>query len=271
MASLRVTYAPLESDVLVYEVCAHDFLGGHSGVDIDKEIPSAIKALASELMQHDVKLISIHGGERRNAIPKSATAIIATREAIYISDKRLSLRALEPQKYHHTIVESSRILHALAGFAQGVRSWDKNLHIPSVSINLGVLAYEHHQICLDCAARAMDDEKLSLLAAETMAYFKGFGFDVTQEGWHGAWKPEANAFAHKVQEVMQTLYPYAQFKAIHAGLECGELIARQPKKIEAVSIGPTIRYPHSLREECDVASVEKIATIVDSIISSLEG
>jgi len=121
---------------------------------------------------------------------------------------------------------------------------------------------------LDCAARAMDDENLAILANETEAFFSALGFDVKQEGKHGAWKPEITPFATVVQEAMQTVYAHAPFKAIHAGLECGELIARQPQKIDAVSIGPTIRYPHSLREECDLNSVYNTASIVQKIITT---
>jgi len=43
---------------------------------------------------------------------------------------------------------------------------------------------------------------------------------------------------------------------------------RQAKKIEAVSIGPTIRYPHSQREECDMNSVKNTAFIVQNIINT---
>ncbi|MCD8477733.1 MAG: hypothetical protein LRY68_07390 [Sulfurospirillum sp.] len=69
---------------------------------------------------------------------------------------------------------------------------------------------------------------------------------------------------------MKAFYPYAPFKAIHAGLECGELMAHQNRKIEAVSIGPTIRYPHSLREECDIASVYKTAHVVEALINTFK-
>ena len=68
---------------------------------------------------------------------------------------------------------------------------------------------------------------------------------------------------------MQKTYPRASLYAIHAGLECGELIAHQPRKVEALSIGPTIRFPHSLREECDLDSVVRMKTIVNTIINEV--
>ena len=266
ISSLKLQFEPLRESMHLYEIHAFDFLGGHSGVDIDKKIPSAIKALGYELLSQDVVLIALEGGERRNAIPKSATAIVASKTPLHVKDSRLHVKPLVRGNYTHFIAESNAIIKALGAFAQGIRDWDRTLDIPSVSINLGVMTNSEGVLRLDCAARAMDDENLAILADETTAFFKALGFAVTQEGWHGAWKPEVTPFALRVQEAMKSIYAHAPFKAIHAGLECGELISRQTQKIEAVSIGPTIRYPHSLREECDLKSVYNTASIVQKII-----
>ena len=79
-----------------------------------------------------------------------------------------------------------------------------------------------------------------------------------------------NAFSSKdVQKIMQSMYPDVSLYAIHAGLECGELIAHQEKPIEALSIGPTIRFPHSLREECDLDSLERIKKVIEMIMQRI--
>lgn len=271
IASMSLDFLPLEKEHLIYEISAFDFMGGHSGVDIDKKIPSAIKALGYELLGHEtISLIALGGGERRNAIAKSAWAIVATKTPLHVKDSRLHVKRAEKHTYTTYIAQSTFIIKALGAFAQGVRAWDRDLDIPSVSINLGVLFQEGDTLRMDCALRAMDDENLAILANETHAFFSALGFDVKQEGWHGAWKPDVSLFAKKVQESMKAFYPYAPFKAIHAGLECGELMAHQNRKIEAVSIGPTIRYPHSLREECDIASVYKTAHVVEALINTFK-
>lgn len=266
IATLKLDFLPLLSTEKVYEISACDFPGGHSGVDIDKKIPSAIKVLARELGKHDVKLISIKGGERRNSIPKSATAIVASKEAIRLFDKSLHVKELEAFTCKEFIASSDMIIKTLNAFAQGVREWETSLGIPSMSINLGVLSEENGVLRIDCAARAMDDESLDILCDETRYFFKALGFTVKSEGRHGAWTPHIGAFARKVQEIMQQEYKEVPFQAIHAGLECGVLCASQDKQIEAVSIGPTIRYPHALREECDLDSVGRMAHIVKEII-----
>ena len=270
VASMLLELTPLDSAYNVYAIEAKDFLGGHSGVDIDKNIPSAIKALAYELSLHKAcVLVSFEGGERRNAIPRNAKAIIAIPHEMTLCDERLSFHKLENTHSYQGLVQSSAVIKALAGFAQGVRAWDKTLGIPSVSINIGVISQNNAILRIDCAARAMDDTALTVLAHETEMYFQGLGFSTVQEGFHSAWKPEMGALAHLVKESMKDIYPQAIVKAIHAGLECGELISHQPKKIEAVSIGPTIRYPHSLREECELDSIERMSKIVKKLITTL--
>lgn len=263
---LNLTYEPLSELETIYEISVQDFPGGHSGVDIDKKIPSAIKVLARELAHHNIKLISIHGGDRRNSIPKSASAFVASSSPIELRDKRLDIRPSSAVKNRKSIRNSAIIIKALDAFAQGVREWDRALDIPSTSINLGVIRQENDILSMDCAVRAMDDESLAILADETVSFFEMAGFTARQEGLHSAWKPQIGPFTARVKIAMEKIYEHVPYKAIHAGLECGVLIASQTQEIEAVSIGPTIRFPHSLREECDLDSVEKISRILKEII-----
>lgn len=269
IATYPLQWKPRVADKAVYEVVAEGFLGGHSGIDIDKGIPSAIKVLARELSQKGCELIHFEGGDRRNAIAKSARAIVATSSPLTFENEHLHVKCLDASLFNSVLQESHVVLGSLQAFAQGVRSWDKTLGIPSVSINMGLVRIEDGVLRLDCAARAMDDENLAILADETQALFETLGFHVVQENWHGAWKPNAGVFADKVKAIMQDAYEHVCMYAVHAGLECGELIAHQPKKIEALSIGPTIRFPHSLREECDLDSVERMHGIVEKIINEV--
>ena len=57
--------------------------------------------------------------------------------------------------------------------------------------------------------------------------------------------------------------------AIHAGLECGVIAKRYPL-MKFASIGPTIRYPHSTREEVDLLSVERTYEVLLNIIDKVQ-
>lgn len=66
------------------KVCAGGLLGGHSGTEINKEHTNAIKLLAITLQQIRQKipfrLVEISGGEKDNAIPREASAVVCLPE-----------------------------------------------------------------------------------------------------------------------------------------------------------------------------------------------
>jgi len=66
-----------------YEVAVKGLVGGHSGVDIDKGIPSAIKVLGEYIFNNNItQLASIYAGERRNSIPANAIAIVRSEKTL---------------------------------------------------------------------------------------------------------------------------------------------------------------------------------------------
>lgn len=267
VSKLNLEYLPLNKDEVVYEISIKDLAGGHSGVDIDKNIDSATKVLAYELAKHDFKLLHVEGGELRNSISKNAKAVISTFKGFELFNTALHVHKIDYKREY--IKDGQNIIKALNAFAQGVREFDKSLNIPSTSINLGVVRVEEGVLQVDCSARAMKNNDLKSLADETESFFQLIGCKTSQNDGHEPWVPDIGGFADVVKQEMNKIYDDADFCAIHAGLECGILMQRQSKKIEAVAIGPTIRFPHSLREECDLGSVERISLVVERIIDGI--
>lgn len=74
-----------EARGLFYEVTVEGLRGGHSGIDIDQELGNANQLLAELLVdyahQSALRLALFEGGTLRNAIPRSARAIVAIHEA----------------------------------------------------------------------------------------------------------------------------------------------------------------------------------------------
>ena len=90
---------------------------------------------------------------------------------------------------------------------------------------------------------------------------------------YGGWAPNVNSpllkycreqYAKKLGKKEADI----KVEALHAGLECGELISKYPQ-LEAVSIGPTIRHPHSDRELIEVDTVEPVYEVVKNTIAAL--
>ena len=83
-SSLRDLSMPNQSNpknIAFYELTAQNFRGGHSGIDIDKNIPNAIVELLWTLESLremcEFEIVEICGGEARNSIPINARAVIA--------------------------------------------------------------------------------------------------------------------------------------------------------------------------------------------------
>ncbi len=252
-----------------YEVSVRGLPGGHSGVDIDKNIPSAITLLAEYLHKEGVdQLSTIIAGERRNAIPSNAVAIVR-------SDTPLTGRGVvtvRPLKESPDVYRAGKeILDYLYRFKQGVRSMNMQLGIPQTSVNLAMVndTYSPRGLTIEISARAMSMEDLEILISETVAEMEMSGFAVRVEDKYPAWKPEENSFTREVAVAMDAEFGTAKTVAIHAGLECGVLSQKYPQ-IQFASIGPTIRYPHSTRECVDLASVEQTFRVVEKIVRNQE-
>ena len=240
-----------------YEVSISNLPGGHSGVDIDKNIPNAIKELVFYLYDKDLELVSLKGGERINSIPSSAKAIV---NADSLEEKNFKVKKVKEFDY---VIDRSYI-DLLVAFANGVRAYDNELSLPLDSINLALVDIDRDKVSIELSARSMKQENLNRLVIETKAYFKLFGFDIKTDSFYPPWEPKIGELAKKVQKLFKQENMDANFKAIHAGLESA-IISQKFPNIQIVSIGPDIFNPHSTRERVKIDSIYKIANIVKSI------
>jgi len=250
-----------------YEVAVKGLVGGHSGVDIDKGIPSAIKVLGTYLTENKVdQLASIYAGERRNSIPANAVAIIYSEKVLEDTDL-VKVRALNEQV--KVFKEGAQTIAMIDAFKHGVHEKNEELGIPEVSINLAIItADEKGGLLVETSARAMGAEKLEALSSETLEFFTSYGFEVALEDKYPAWKPDVTDFTNLVSAQMKEVFGRTKLMAIHAGLECGVIAEKYPD-MKFASIGPTIRYPHSTREMVDLTSVERTYQVVKKIIESV--
>ncbi len=250
-----------------YEVAVKGLVGGHSGVDIDKGIPSAIKVLGEYLHEHQItQLAGLYAGERRNSIPANAVAIVYS-ESKLESTELVKVRELTERP--KVLSEGAKTIEMIHRFKHGVHAQNEELGIPDVSINLAIITVdEKGGLLVETSARAMDAVKLEKISQETLAFFNTYGFTVKLEDKYPAWKPDISDFTNLVSQEVQAVFGKTKMMAIHAGLECG-VIAKKYPAMKFASIGPTIRYPHSTREMVHLESVERTFEVVKQVIKSV--
>ncbi len=247
-----------------YEVVVGGLPGGHSGVEIHKDIPNAIKLFANFLKDKDIMIASLEGGERINSIPVNVKAVVRSKERLEPSE------FIEVKKIEGTfeVVEGNELIEVLERFKNGVLSFNEALDVPDTSINLALITIKDNTIMIEASARAMDAEGLEDVKNSATTHFKKYGYSVEHHGKYPAWKPQINDFSHRVNDAMVEVFGKSEFKAIHAGLECA-IISQHYPDMKITSIGPNIRSPHSKHEKVELASVEKTYAVVQKVLERL--
>jgi len=247
-----------------YELLVLDLDGGHSGVDIDKDIPSAIKVLANYLENKEVRIASCSGGERRNSIPANMRMKLTSKEPL-VENRWVKVNRLEESL---DVYDSYNLLNLLIEFKHGIHEFNEEFNLPDTSINLAIVNFENGEAKIESTSRGMNAKGLDNINNRTLNLFSKYKFEHTMEYKYPSWKPEINEFTASVNGAMIEIFGESKYEAIHAGLECGVLLERYPH-IKFASIGPTIVYPHSTREGVKLDSVGKIFKVVEEVIATL--
>ena len=249
-----------------YEINIVGLSGGHSGVDIDKDIPNAIKVFGKFLKGKDVGIAYLKGGERINSIPVSLRAIVFSKEKLS-SAKHVDVVRFDGR---FDLIEDGRsVIDMINNFKNGVLSYNDELDIPQSSINLALINLDKNRLTIEASMRSMDNLSLKNIASDYNDFFKDREFDVKFFSKYPAWKPEINEFSKLVCSVYKEFGGRCQFKAIHAGLECG-LISQKYPDIKIASIGPNIKYPHSKNESLKLDTVDIVYNVVKKLIDEVD-
>lgn len=266
----KSSYVENIEDKTLYEITIDNLEGGHSGVDIDKNIPNAIKLVAKTIKELNGDILDINGGERINSIPKYTKAIIAVDKNInpLISHKNMKIKKIDTQSKHYKKLDNN-IKDFLYTFSNGVRGYDTELNVVLSSINLAKIVNGLDGIKIELSARSMSNDELDILKKESVALLEHFNFEVTTDGKYPAWKPIKNDFITIVHNIYKKHIKSTTINAIHAGLECAIFKSKYPN-MQICSIGPNIYFPHSTREECEISSIFKVYNVVKDIINEVE-
>jgi dipeptidase D len=252
----------------LYEISISKLQGGHSGVDINKNIPNGIKLIAKTIKECNGKLLDINGGERINSIPVNVKAIIASSTPPTSSHENMIIEKIDTKSEHLNIYDD-KIIDFIYDFQNGVRAMNNELHVVQTSINLAIIKTQIDGIKIELSGRSMDNDDLKTLKNETIEMLKDYNFEVTTNGKYPAWKPDINEFTSKVLEIYKEFTPTASLEAIHAGLECAIFKDKYPY-IKVASIGPTINFPHSKKEQTSIKSIENVYKIIKKITQEMK-
>jgi dipeptidase D len=274
--------------------------GGHSGVNIIENRANAVKLATRVLLKAiagglEVDLVRLDGGDKHNAIPREAfaTCRVDTKGkgqlravvAACLADFREEFGGIEPdldvtleevaEDDANSVVLNQhvrdRLLHLLNALPHGVLSMSREVPgLVETSNNVAVVKTEAERLLVHTSHRSSVMPALLAVGEQLRSIGQAAGAKVTIHDAYPGWKPNPSSpLVQKTVAVAERLFgKRPELKAIHAGLECGLLLEKAPG-MDAVSIGPELRNPHSPDEAVQVSTVDRFYRLLKELLREL--
>ncbi len=266
-------------------------VGGHSGVQIHEKRANANVLLGRTLAriadEEPVHLVSVSGGSAHNAIPRDATATIWTaaegienialemRNAIaadygerepaatvdILPETDAKKKALSPKK-------SMKLINLLVALPHGVAMMSPDIEgLVETSSNLATVRSKKGKIEIGVSARSSNEANMNALVERISAVAHLVGAKAKVGNSYPSWEPDMDSrLLAKCREVYQQHFESEPVvEAIHAGLECG-VIGAKFDSMDMISIGPTIRAPHSPDECLYLPSLDRVYVFLSELL-----
>ena len=295
-AEFHYTEEPVCEDFELEEVFVKDAMGGHSGDDINKGRANSVQLLGTflySILDLDWQLVSIDGGNKRNAIAREAKAVIAAEpDTLDIINERLEEYASDVAEEYGAIETNLKLgyepvdecsyaaidemttwnlITALCASPHGVLKMSQEIeNFVETSTNLAsVKMTEPGVIRIGSSQRSCVTAARRAAAAKMEACFVLAGAIVKHEGEYPGWAPAAESPIRDacVASYKKLFGVEPKVKAIHAGLECGLFTEKFPG-LDMVSFGPTLRGVHAPGERLDLASLDKFVALLTDVVTT---
>lgn len=270
--------------------------GGHSGTEIDKERANAdvlmIRLLRTLFKEEGIRLLSLSGGGKDNAIPRECKSQIifdlerfeAVKEKIgqfeemikkeyASSDAGISVQAAQEEEGIFQVLDEEsmqKVLFYFHNIPNGVIFMNQDIKgLVETSLNLGVLMVNSYKAECHISVRSSVASRKELLLGRLNDMAEIVGAKMTVSGEYPEWSFKRDS---KLREAMIRLYremygEELKVDIIHAGLECGYLLQKKPE-LDIISFGPQMYDIHTTEERLCISSVNKIYAFVRRLIEA---
>jgi dipeptidase D len=295
-ATWKVAFDPAPAGAKAVEVKVSGLRGGHSGLEIHTGRGNAIKTINRVLIALGglgARLSRIDGGNKRNAIPREASALVfvpaaKVDEAMKVvaawnDTVRHELASVEPDlKVEAAVLKGKRgsvfkkkfqtqITQAIAALPHGVTKMSADIPgLVETSTNVAMIATKGKKVTFATSQRSSVASEILEIAHTVRTIFELAGAEVAQGDGYPGWKPNIDSPILKLASATyEQLYGREPaVKAIHAGLECG-IIGEKYPGMDMVSFGPTLEGVHSPDEKIHIDTVPKFWEFLLAILKNV--
>lgn len=271
----------------LYSLSVAGLIGGHSGIEINKNRFNANKVLAELLsLARNVEIAEIYGGNADNAIAREAGAIFKTdsseEELLTLIKKKEAELKTETENAHIALkkleggavfsrTDTERVLSLILSLHSGVVRMERNIpDMVETSMNLGVVGMTENGVRVTVSVRSSKADRKEEVKKEVRKLAAQNGALVSERGEYPAWEYKQESH---LREVMVGVYREKYGRepvviTIHAGLECG-IFSEKIKDLDCVSIGPDELDIHTPDERLSVSSTERVYEFLLEVLKKI--
>ena len=285
---IPVTRAPFRGEGLAITVSG--LRGGHSGMEIHQGRGNANLLLGRVLRaaweRSGLRLQSVDGGLKDNAIPREATAVLAAADPQAVRDVCREMEAVLRREYQTADPDVSvrvraaeaplpmddastrRIIGFLTCVPDGVQVMSPEIPgLVQTSLNLGILKTDEREVTGASCVRSSVESQKQMLVERLRCLAELLGGRAEVYGDYTGWAYRKDSpLRELLAEVFTQQYGHPpRIEAVHAGLECGIFAGKLPG-LDCVSLGPDLREIHTCQEKMHIASVQRLwALLVETL------
>lgn len=296
-ATLAFNRCAIPTDWITPRITISGLRGGHSGAQVHEGRANGIKLLAEVLdavrSLSNFGLVDLRAGDKHNAIPREATAVIAIhenhKEALdeivigrmwerfrqqFPGETNLTIgvtyeaRAIEPMI---PIDQTVKIINLLLSYPSGVLMMNQKMPglVQTSSTLTNAKFTDKGDFWTHNSPRSSNAGDLASVLAQLTACNDLAGAQNKVEDGYPGWQPNPNSpIVRLISDVHDISFgKKPDVRAIHAGLECGIIGEKFEGTMDMASFGPDIRNPHSPDEQVLIPSVEKFWKLLTGVLN----
>ncbi|HQP38977.1 MAG TPA: aminoacyl-histidine dipeptidase [Polyangiaceae bacterium] len=294
---LPVKRAAAPSDHVAVRVEITGLKGGHSGLAIHENRGNSIKVLARVLHEWlrktDLRVDAMEGGNKHNAIPREASAVVTipkafaqeARELAALTQKKAltELVTIDPgltvtvTEWKEPVAEPAdpastlRLIAMLIGLPHGVLAMSRDIPgLTETSTNVAIVKTDKAGFQVVTSTRSSVEAALRFGLDQAKAVVLLAGGTMSESGGYPGWQPNMSspllATCKSVFRELRGKEPHVT--AIHAGLECG-IIGEKLGGADMISFGPDLAGVHAPGEKVNIPSVARFWDFYKAVLRSL--
>ncbi len=296
-ATLPVQWQTAPSGAAAYEFVIRGLLGGHSGEDIHRGRGNANELVGRLLLAWQQALplavAALWGGNQRQAIPREGGGVVmvAAADVLRMEQVFQEQYACFRQEHEVTAPDLEMVLkpavapvtqvlspatleRAIAAYLlspQGIQEMNGAVeHVVESSTNLGVVRLEPEQLVFVHELRGSFPSTKYLIVQRLQILGRLLGMEVTPYDDYPAWpyRPHSPLRDLAVEVYQRQTGRLPQVLVVHAGIECGALLATLPG-LDGISIGPTCYDFHSPQERLNVVTVDLVWDFIRELLAHM--